>query len=271
MNYFIQLCIILIFFKTINSSKIYNNFIPPIYKWNNIGINVANNVNITKTKDYIGNANSVLASKKINKPVYVSITTISSRIEQIYKTITDVLEGSIIPDHIYLFVSSEAFLLDKGISNNNLSKQTKLLGLVMNYPVSIIDTENIGPHRKLLPLLSKKWNEDCIIITLDDDYKSNHQMRDYVSQLIKYYDSSQGNSVIALKSRRIGFCDVLPYKQLTYVQWGNSGNNVNEMLLLPTGTGGILYRPKFFHPIGKIYIIYILLYYVSLILTIISI
>lgn len=84
-------------------------------------------------------------------------------------------------------------------------------------------------------------------------------MRDYVSQLIKYYIVSEGNSIIALKSRRIGFCDTLPYKNLPYTQWGNINSNVNEMLLLPTGTGGILYRPNFFHPIGKNYIL--LLYY----------
>ena len=29
--------------------------------------------------------------------------------------------------------------------------------------------KNTGPYRKLLPLLKDKWDEDCIIITLDDD------------------------------------------------------------------------------------------------------
>jgi hypothetical protein len=40
---------------------------------------------------------------------------------------------------------------------------------VKEHPVSIVFTENIGPHRKLLPLLSRKWNEDCVIMTTDDD------------------------------------------------------------------------------------------------------
>lgn len=157
MIYYFQLLIVVFaLFITLSSSIIrYDNFTPPIYEWNDIGINIANNVGIIKTTDFIGNTKATLASSIVNKPVYVSIATISTRIEQIHKTIRDVLEGPIIPDHIYVFISSDPFLIDLGINHHLLGRQRELLELVVTYPVSIIDTPNIGPHRKLLPLLSK--------------------------------------------------------------------------------------------------------------------
>lgn len=72
-----------------------------------------------------------------------------------------------------------------------------LLTLIKDFPfISVIYTNNIGPHRKLLPLLSKKYKEDCVIVTIDD-----HDIHkpDFIHALISYYLASNKESVVALR------------------------------------------------------------------------
>jgi hypothetical protein len=186
-----------------------------------------------------------LASTIIKQPVYVSMTTISTRLGDLHKTISEILMGPVIPDRIYLFVSRSPYLLDEGIRTINITPELNVLAHF--YPLSIVFVENIGPHRKLLPLLDRKWREDCVIITMDDEMK--YWLGNYVHQLIKYYAASGKESVVTLKARRLAFCDQHPHKLLSYTQWGEAAHGMHEFFLLPTGTGGILYRPKFFHPV----------------------
>ena len=196
-----------------------------------------------------------LASQLIGgTPVYVSMTTIHNRLYGVAATLETLLRGSVLPTHIYIFVSSEPYLLDQGISKDFLiSSSSKLRALSEVYPhISIIFTDNIGPHRKLLPLLAKKWDEDCVIVTIDD-----HEIypRGFLASLIDYYRASGGTAVVALRSRRMGICAnappwrVSPYTKKHKGLWPETKPGRREMLTLPTGTGGVLYRPQFFHPI----------------------
>ena len=47
--------------------------------------------------------------------MYITLTTISSRVNKIENTIISLLNGEVLADRIYLFISSEPFLLDAGI------------------------------------------------------------------------------------------------------------------------------------------------------------
>ena len=76
--------------------------------------------------------------------------------------------GTLLPTHIYVFISLEPNLLDVGIPPNKVP--LPLQYLVTTGMVSIVYTENIGPHRKLLPLLQKHWDDDDVLIaTFGDD------------------------------------------------------------------------------------------------------
>lgn len=190
----------------------------------------------------------VLASSLVHQPVYVSMTTIAARIGNLHQTISEVLMGPVIPDRIYVFVSRDPYLIDEGVESSGFRQiPPEMNVLAAFYPVTIVFVENIGPHRKLLPLLDNKWNEDCVIITLDDEYK--FWIGNYVQQLINYYTASGRESVVSLKARRIGFCNAQPYSPIPYTQWGEAAFGMHEFFLMPTGTGGVLYRPKFFHPV----------------------
>ena len=159
-----------------------------------------------------------------------------------------------LPNHIYIFVSRESYLLDKGIQENDiLSRCNGLIDIVKEYPhLSVIFTDNIGPHRKLLPLLSMKWNENCVIVTIDDHELYNKAA---LQSLIEFYIATNKTSIVSLRSRRMGICnDAPPWRLSPYIKhhrgtWPESLNGRQEMLILPTGTGGVLYRPDFFHPI----------------------
>jgi hypothetical protein len=84
-----------------------------------------------------------------------------------------------------------------------------------------------------------------LIVTADDD---TILPKMFLSQLVKYYIAFDENSIVAYRGRQIGFCNKFPHKMLTYGKmWSMCKWNTNEMLVLPTGTGGILYHPKFLH------------------------
>lgn len=220
-----------------NHSKLYIDD----FGWNEFDVN---------NKHLINDSNFILkgdqTSRYVDKQVFISIATISIRINMVYDTIISLLNGYVIPDRIYLFISREPKLLDEGIDDSMIPE--RLLTLSKYYPLSIVYVRNIGPHRKLLPLLSRHRNDDVLIITADDD---TILPKDFLLHLLQHYYYHNEQSVIAYRARRIGFCNTHPYKVLSYGDktWDLSICNTQELLVLPTGTGGILYHPSFFHTI----------------------
>jgi hypothetical protein len=198
------------------------------------------------------------ASETIQKPVYVTLTTISSRIHELVPTLQSVMHGDVLPDRLFIFISRDAFLLDEGLSIDDIkSRAPDLVSVLKEYPmISVAFTANEGPHRKLLPLLAKNWNKDVLLITIDDHEIYGKTM---LSSLIRGYIATNGTAVVALRSRRIAFCDqgssstewtTMPYSNAKgHGIWPEAHANLLEMLVLPTGMGGVLYRPRFFHPV----------------------
>lgn len=196
-----------------------------------------------------------LAEEIVGKPIYLGMTTISNRLYGIGDTIESLVGGDLLPSRVFVFISEEPHLLDGGIGKSDLvSDQTsKLRSIYSLYPhISIVYVDNIGPHRKLLPLLSEKWDEDCLLVTVDD-----HEIypQDMLSGLIDYYIDTRGLAVVARRARRMGICSgTPPWSLCPYTNakrrglWPETKPARYEMLMLPTGTGGVLYRPAFFHP-----------------------
>jgi len=213
----------------------------PDFRWSPM----EKNKNVTHNSNK-NQKNHVLASDMIgDHPVYVCLTTIRDRIKYVAETVRSILRGDVLPTQIYVMISKEPFMKDKGIENSAIPKS--LIDLADTKPVTIVYTENIGPHRKLLPILAKYWKDDCVIVTVDDDVIYH---RSTLAELIKYYILSGRDSVIALRSHRIGLCaSNQALKVSDYKNWPLVSHGIREMLQLPTGTGGILYRPDFFHPI----------------------
>ena len=227
----------------------YNNtFEIPSFQWEDL-LDALPSLKTNMSTTFKNTYNCTFASKIISLPVYATMTTTHFRIGQVHNTIRTIFKGLVIPDHLYLFISKDSFLVDKGIPNPANIPETLKQVIREGYPVSVIYTKNIGPHRKLLPLLASKYNEKCIIVTYDDENKIKEELKWYLPSLLKYYAVSDKSSIIALRTRRVGYCDVSPYKTLTYNLWMGFPRQKVEMLLLPTGTGSIMYQPSLLHPL----------------------
>ena len=217
----------------------------------------------------------------VPQPVYVSLTTMHHRVGAASRTVRILLTARVRPSHIFLFVSREKFLLDEGVQD----LPQPLLFYVAAGFLTVVFTENIGPHRKLLPLLHRYYSADVFIATVDDDMgaasgysllyqllkqhhinaKKSKDSKRTSNKSIASDDKSEdilsiggvdggsgGEAVVALRVRRMGMCETAqPPAQLTrYYAWTVLPvHGRREMLVMPTGTGGILYRPRYFHPI----------------------
>lgn len=205
-----------------------------------------------------------LASTKVHQPVYISMTSTSFRIHSVHRVIENIFAGFVWPDRLYLFLSSEGYLMDEGVPPDQLP--TKLLDLARNFPLSIVYTgnlthacndwsshftrfliliilssDNIGAHRKLLPLLARHWEDDVVIVTIDDDTLYAPK---FLASFMRSYLISNRSSLVASRVRRISVCESYPYRTVPYVYWNRQHCDAvkNELLVLPTGVGGILYR-----------------------------
>ena len=253
-------------------------------------------------------ADAVRASSLLHKPapVYVSIATMSSRVQNVSLVVCDLLTGYAVPDHIFVLTSSEPFLLDRGVPhsvlprpllalaamharkhpNNNRSthryqthnrsniknlshnkKQSDIPKTAVSVSVTIVQTNSsLGPHRKLLPLLSRVWGRDVAVLIMDDDTRVT---ANYVG-LFATQDRLQGGSaIIAGQVRRLGVCAATPsictssshdegkisgrcdagVVMPPYNRWAQVTHCERELLVLPVGRGSVLYWPHFFHSI----------------------
>jgi len=229
-----------------------NKFVPPEFPWEQFDYS-------TKDENHVIQNMTAKRAEEFTDGLatYVSVTTISGRLNKVCDFVTNLLNGGILPTHVYVFISREPWLLDDGITESMLMSSARvrqLFQFTSRKLLSFIFTKNIGPHRKLLPLLARKWDEDCVIVTFDDESGRRLPTLEgpdkLFGQLLRYYRHSDRKSVVALKTRRIGLCDTYPHFVLSYNPWwGQVSAGRHEMLLLPTGTGGVLYRPRFFHPV----------------------
>ena len=217
------------------------------FHWNEVYAEVNNETyHRTLVRELIPKPGTVKASFFVPQPVYISLTTMASRMHRVNKTIIGLIQARVVPTTIYLFISKEPFLLDTGVKEI----PNELLCLVAEGYLKIIYTANIGPHRKLIPALKRHWGEDVFIATVDDDMRKD-QAYMILYRLLKHYTMAEKkDTIVALRARRIGLCDTPPYRVTKYMTWSlQTAVNRQEMMLMPTGTGGILYKPSYFHKV----------------------
>lgn len=174
-----------------------------------------------------------LGSELVNgQPIYVSMTTIHSRLDGVAPTIESIFRGTLLPDRLFLLLSTEGHLLDTGVSRDEILSHP-VAELARRFPLTVVLTENFGPHRKLLPLLARKWTEDCVIVTVDDHERYPRSM---LESLLKFYLVSRRKSVVALRARRMGVCSQLPWQLTPYTRnrrglWPEMSPGRREMLV----------------------------------------
>lgn len=163
--------------------------------------------------------------------VYLSLTSIAGNISALQHTIRSIEQQTLKPNQCYLYLSEEPYLFDTGFARKQIPKE-------INSDIFEIKwVENTGPYRKLLPLLKDKIDEDCVIITIDDDTEYSPTMiEDYVDAYKKY------DCVIAHRSFGMHITDI---KKVDYMHRTKHLSNPH-IYYFHTGKGGVLYHPKFF-------------------------
>lgn len=168
--------------------------------------------------------------------VYVSLTSIRSNVHVLVESLKSIKNQSVQPDKCYVFLSDEPYLFDQGFKDKNIDDVD--LQKILSDDIFVVRwVDNTGPYRKLLPILKEKTNEDCVIITIDDDTVYHP---DIIKNYLYAYDEQQ--CVIAARSH------TLKFDKIEHVDY-ETREKINHKLSLynfHTGKGGVLYHPKFF-------------------------
>jgi hypothetical protein len=176
----------------------------------------------------------------MNGNIFVSLTSIFKNQAILLKTLESIKFQTVKPNKCYIFLSEEPFLLDTGFKDKIITNTALNNFIKDNSIFEIRWVENEGPYRKLIPLLKEKWNDDCIIITIDDDtVYDNMLIENYINDYI-IHDCCINYRGFTLKS-----------DDLKNINYDNRGTLKKINLYnFCTGKGGVLYHPKFFKNIS---------------------
>lgn len=166
-----------------------------------------------------------------HKPVYVSLSLLPSRALDSSHTIESLLKQSFSPTKIEIYIPKDS-------KKDPLPQDFKLPAIYNNALINVSYVEDIGPVSKLFYSLSKHKNEDCYIMTVDDDVE---YPIDAVYNLIKYADENPG-VVPAYRGRIIR--NATNYNMTALHKGTQIQKPINVDLI--TGTWGVLYQPSFF-------------------------
>ena len=176
--------------------------------------------------------------------INVSLTTISSRVENIHLVI-DSLLNQITNDEftfeVNLYLSSEPYMLDEGVK-----ELTTELGLLLeNENFNVHFVKNIGSYRKfyysLQAYFDNKESFDFLVTSDDDTLYPDDWLYVLYSKCIEY------DCCVSFRGRQAVYENGL---QLPYRKWRHGDPTLKEKSLLNVGTGkdGIIYKPTYFHP-----------------------
>ena len=162
---------------------------------------------------------------------YISFTTIPSRINKIKKTVDSLLNQSLLPDKIYIWLPKKP-LRDKTV--------IKEVPEFLNHDlIEVKFVEDLGSATKLLPALKEFKGQNCNIVTVDDDV---YYPKNWLKTLLAY-EKNNPNVVIGYRGRVLSPSDFNYNKTKLYTSH-TIDKPINVDII--TGTWGALYKPNFF-------------------------
>lgn len=158
--------------------------------------------------------------------IIISLTTYPARIDGVWITIASLLEQSMKPGKVILWLAKDQF--PEGKVPHSLKRMEKR-GLEIQF------CDDLKPHKKYFEAVRKY--PDYYVITADDDvlYPKDH-IKQLWTGLEKY-----PNSVICHWSHKIEFSSKEEFKP--YNDWPDNGEEEPSYLTLAVGCNGILYPP----------------------------
>lgn len=158
----------------------------------------------------------------------ISITSISSRLDLLVRTLRILLNQTLKPSGIYVYLSKEPYGLDEGCSD--IPKDLKLL-FATEPLLHLRWTENTGPYRKLLPFAKEFPNTPVLV--LDDDTK-------YIPECVERAWNlwNQHKCCIAFRATVLDL-------STAYMTWPNAAGQ-KAITLFTKGNGGVVYHTSWF-------------------------
>lgn len=188
---------------------------------------------IEKPPFFLKAKNFGLTEVKREKEIIISLTSFPPRIKHVKYTIQTLLNQTLKPDKIILWLAETEFPKKEKNLPKSLLKLKKY-GLSIEWY-----NENIKAYKKLIPSLEKYPND--IIVTVDDDV---FYQPTWLEILYKSYNTNK-NAIHCHRAHRIKTAnnDVLSYNNWEY------GTSLKEASFLNflTGVGGVLYSPSSLH------------------------
>ena len=181
--------------------------------------------------NYYKNLNLVkLAKAEINPKLIVSLTSFPERIQTTYLSIKSILNQTIKPTKVLLWLGEDQFL------DKEDELPLELLNL-KKFGLEIFFCEDLKPHTKYYYTFQNY--PEYLVVTVDDDI---FYPRDMLETLLKHHAIKPG-SIIANRVREILIKDE---KIKNYRNWPiNMINHSNPTHnIIATGVGGVLYEPS---------------------------
>lgn len=128
--------------------------------------------------------------------IIVNVTTISDKVNLCSATLWSILNQSVKPDKVILWISVDGYMADGGIpiQPEFISDLNKILNIF-----EVRYTENIGPYRKIIPAL-RVFNQDETLVYADDDVIYGKQ---WLQKMLERYEEGNKQNPVAVRVRRI--------------------------------------------------------------------
>ena len=163
--------------------------------------------------------------------VIVSLTSFPAAIPYAAQAIQSILNGSVLPDKVVLYLTFSQFG-EGGLPKNllKLADESPLFE-IRDYPI------DIRSYRKLIPAIHDF--PDAIIVTIDDDVKYHKNMLCDLLSLHKLF----ANAILAHRAKLMKPNE--PYRKWRKYRWYHFlGKKIHSNFRnIQTGVGGVLYPP----------------------------
>lgn len=185
-------------------------------------------------KEIIGRINVDFGKERgkapIHKGLIISLTSFPDRVSTVHKTVQSILDQTVLPEKIILWLAEEQFPNRKGSLPRALRKLEKK-GLDIRF------CKDLKPHKKYYYTMLEY--PDYTIITIDDDVVYDP---DLIEVLLDSYTKFP-HAISGMRVHRITFSDgkINPYNSWNFLD--ETLYNNPSMLAIATGAGGVLYPP----------------------------
>ena len=165
------------------------------------------------------------------KRIIVSLTSFPAAIPYAVQAIRSILQGSLLPDKIVLYLDTQKF------PDGKLPAELETLKAECSIFEVRFDPAEIRSYKKLIPALKDFPND--IIVTIDDDIAYH---KDMLRNLIKVHNRLP-NAIISHRVRKVMLN--APYKTWRKYKWYDFifKRYIFDYHAMQTGVGGVLYPP----------------------------